>query len=64
MIHVALSADQTLLIETSIVTLRDGQPVVNVMSLDRWSCEGVRPDGEQMELRYSSPALGDGAFHI
>ena len=42
MINVSLSADQTVVIETSLVTLRNGQPVLNSVPLDGGSCEAIR----------------------
>ncbi len=64
MIELSLSADRTLSIESSVVTLRDVQPVLNGLRIEDSTCEVLRADRQQMELRYTSPSLGGGAFHI
>jgi len=63
-ITLSLSADRTLLIETPGVTLRGAQPVLNGLPLERWMCEVIRSDHEQIRLRYTSAALGRGAFGV
>lgn len=64
MIQLSLSAHQTLVIETSIVTLRNAGPVLNGTPLEAWTCEVLEQDREGIELRYTSPALGGGAFRL
>jgi len=63
-ISLSLSADQTLVIDTPGVTLRDIQPILNSAPLEDWSCEVTRSDSKQIELRYTSASLGRGAFGI
>jgi alpha-galactosidase len=60
----SLSPDKTLTIQTSVVSLRGGRPVVNGLSLESWTGEVLRLDSEQMELRYTAPSLQGGAFHL
>lgn len=60
----SLSQDKSLSIETSGVTLRGAQPILNGAQLGEWSCEVIRSDGGHIELRYAAPSLGDGAFVI
>ena len=64
MIELSLSANQLLVIETSVVTLRNAEPVLNGIPLEGCSCEVLHWDDERIELRYSSPALGTGAFRL
>jgi alpha-galactosidase len=63
-IELSLSSHQTLDIESSTVTLRDGHPVLNGRSLEGWTCEVLQLDREQFELRYTSESLRDGAFRL
>ena len=64
MIQLSMSADQRLVIETSVVTLRSAQPVLNGIPLEELFCEVLAWDHEGMELRYTCAALGDGVFRI
>jgi hypothetical protein len=64
MIKLSLSVDQTLMIETPGVTLRGAQPILNGVPLESWMCELIRSDNEQIKLRYTSAALGIGAFGV
>jgi alpha-galactosidase len=63
-IKLSLSVDQTLIIETPGVTLRGAQPILNGVPLESWMCELIRSDNEQIKLRYTSAALGIGAFGV
>jgi alpha-galactosidase len=63
-IQLSLSADQTLVIETSIVTLRGAQPVLNGAVLENYACEVLPLRGDQMELRYTARSLGGGTFGL
>jgi hypothetical protein len=60
----SLSGNKTLLIETSVVTLRGGQPILNGVPLEGWTCEVLDLDSEQIELRYTSASLGGSAFRL
>lgn len=64
MLNLSLSADQTLVIESSGVTLRGVRPVLNRAPLENWVCEVIRSDSEHIELRYTATALGGGAFGL
>ncbi|HSL42412.1 MAG TPA: glycoside hydrolase family 36 protein [Anaerolineales bacterium] len=64
MIQVSLSADEMLVLETSVVTLRDAQPILNGMPLSGWTCEVLHVDDKHIELLYKSPALGSGSFQL
>lgn len=64
MLKLSLHADQSLIIESAGVTLRGVQPVLNGAPLEGWACEVIRSDHEQLELQYTSPALGDGVFGL
>jgi hypothetical protein len=64
LLEVSLSPDQTLVVESSVVTLRGAQPIFNGVPLETWTCEVLRQDSEGIELRYISPSLGDGAFGL
>jgi hypothetical protein len=57
-----LSTDETLSIETTVVTLRGGQPVLNGRPLEGWTCKVLRSDKESIELEYTSRLLGRGRF--
>jgi len=46
------------------VTLRGARPVLKGLPLERWMCEVIRSDHEQIKLRYTSAALGMGAFGV
>ena len=63
MINISLSDDQTLVIESSGVTLRGVRPVFNEVPLEGWTCETIRSEGE-IELRYKSAVLGEGMFGL
>jgi hypothetical protein len=58
------STSQTLVIKTSVVTLRGGQPILNGAPLEGWTCEVLHLDSERMELRYTSASLAGGVFRI
>jgi alpha-galactosidase len=62
--EISLSQDKTLTIETSIVNLYGGRPVVNGLPLEDWSSEVLRLNSEQLELHYTSPSLQGGAFQL
>ena len=62
--NLSLSLDQTLSIESPGVTLRGAQPVVNGTTLEGWSCHVIRSDNEQIELRCTAEALGEGTFGL
>src|SRR5215211_212870 len=62
MMNISLSADQTLNIESPVVTLRSAQPVLNGIPLEDWTCEVLRSDREYIELRYTSQSLARGLF--
>ena len=62
--HISLSADQTLTIESSVVTLRRAQPVLNGIPLEGWTCEVLRSDQEYIELCYTSQSLDRGLFGL
>ncbi|MGB8984259.1 MAG: glycoside hydrolase family 36 protein, partial [Anaerolineales bacterium] len=64
MLNLSLAADQTLTIESSGVTLRGGQPVLNGAPLAGWTCEVLRSDRERIELRCTSASLGGGTFGL
>jgi hypothetical protein len=64
MIKLTLSSDQTLTIETPMMTLREARPVLNSVLLRNWQCEVIRSNRQQIDLRYTSPALGNGAFRL
>jgi hypothetical protein len=63
MINISLSADQTLMIESSGVTLRGVRPVFNSVPFESWICETIRWAGE-IELRYKSAVVGEGMFGL
>lgn len=63
MLKLSLSVDRTLIIESSGVTLRGIQPVLNGAPLDDWTCEVLRAD-ESIELRYTSASPGNGIFQL
>jgi alpha-galactosidase len=63
-IGLSLSARQSLDIETPVVTLRHGQPVLNGLPLEEWTCEVLQLDSEQIELSYTSSSLGNSAFRL
>src|SRR5215211_2277881 len=64
MMNISLSADQTLNIESPVVTLRSAQPVLNGIPLEGWVCEVLRSDREYIELRYTSQSLARGLFRL
>jgi hypothetical protein len=56
--------DKTLTIESPGVTLREAQPVLNEAPLEDWSCQVIRSEANQIELRYTSGSLGKGTFGL
>ncbi len=62
--QIKLTSNTTIEIESSIVTLRDLRPVLNGVALDDARAQVVANDVAHIELRYTAPALGDGAFGI
>jgi alpha-galactosidase len=64
LIEVSISTEQTLAIESSVVSLRGAQPILNGLPLEKWVCEVLRLNNQEVELRYTSPSLGDGAFRL
>ena len=60
MIGLSLSSHHTLVVESSVATLRGGGPVLNGLPLEEWSCEILQLDRERIELRYTARSLGDG----
>jgi alpha-galactosidase len=62
--EISLSQDKTLNIETSIVNLHGGRPVVNGLPLEDWTGEVLRLNSEQLGLLYTSPSLQGGAFQL
>jgi hypothetical protein len=63
-IELSLSADKTLVIETSVLTLRGAQPVLNGAVLENYTCEVLPLRGDQIEVRYTAPSLGEGTFGL
>ena len=59
-----LSSENLLNLESPHITLRGAGPVLNNAFLQDWMCDVVRSDREQIELRYTSPSLGGGAFQL
>jgi hypothetical protein len=59
-----LSPDKILTIETSVVNLCGGQPILNGVPLTGWRGEVLRLDSEQIELRYTSELLYDGYIQM
>lgn len=64
MIELSLSENQTLVIESSVVTLRGTQPILNGVLLDDWACEILQLQSDHMEFRYTSMSLGGGTFRL
>lgn len=59
-----LSSENLLNLESPHITLRGAGPVLNNALLQDWMCDVVRSDRKQIELRYTSPSLGGGAFQL
>ncbi len=59
-----LTPDIQLHIESSVVSLRDARPVLNGVALDDARAEIIANDAARIELRYTAPALGNGAFGV
>ena len=57
MLKHSLSANKTLVIETSVVTLHGAQLILNGVPLEESACELPLVDNEQIELRYTSASL-------
>ena len=64
MIELSLSENQTLVIESSAVTLRGTQPILNGVLLEDWACEILRLQTDHIEFRYTSVSLGGGTFRL
>ena len=64
LLKLSLSVDRALVIESTGVTLRGAEPVLNGIPLEAWTCEVISVDHEGIELRYLSPSLGRGIFGL
>lgn len=64
MIELSLSENQTLVIESSAVTLRGTQPILNGVLLEDWACEILQLQTNHIEFRYTSMSLGSGSFRL
>jgi len=59
-----LSSENLLNLETPYITLRDAGPVLNNAPLQDWTCDVIRSDPEQIELRYASPSQSGCVFKL
>jgi hypothetical protein len=59
-----LESNTQLVIESSIVSLREMRPVLNGAALDDAHVEVIANDTTRIELRFIAPALGDGIFGV
>lgn len=59
-----LSSENLLSLESPYITLQDAEPVLNNTPLEGWTCEVIHYDNEEIQLRYTSPSLGGGAFQL
>jgi hypothetical protein len=59
-----LSSENLLNLETPHITLRGAGPVLNNAPLQDWTCDVIRSDNEQIQLRYTSPSLEEGTFQL
>ena len=64
MLSLSFSADQTLVIESSGITLRGVQPVLNGSPLADYVGEVIHSDRNLIELRCAAAALGRGVFGL
>jgi hypothetical protein len=63
-VKLLLSSENLLNLETPHVTLRGAGPVINNAPIQDWTCDVIRSDSEQIQLLYTSPSLGRGAFQL
>jgi len=62
--HFRLTSEVQRVIESSIVSLRSARPALNGIALEGVRVEIVANGAGRVELRYTVPALGDGAFGL
>jgi len=63
-VKITPTCDDSLDIESPLVSLRGVRPVLNGAPLDDARAEIVANDATRIELRYTAPRLGDGVFGV